>query len=338
MVQFGIFRVEDYCPDAAGILGRLRTLLTKDHISFQLLQTSNPAKPREVALFEAIMKQMKLADGVYRTTFRGRLRDLDAYVNDLLAQRFASETPLDVHDWAASDCLTSAEWAPSLFERFPNSHLQASDLTLFLVEVGLPGGDAFILQQAGEPLQYLRAPFVIRLDPPELKVLVLNRILARQARVKLAWMKARLSIPADWLDSTEIKLTVPPFHLRKLPVIHPDAEALRSRDRRFSIERHSVFAALNLPVDIIRSMNIFNRIYFQPERLTDGTRAVWHSLKPGGLWISGRTWQDHPPAHNVSILEKTRAGFRSIGRFGDGSEIESLALGFNPADDRPLNS
>jgi hypothetical protein len=333
MVQFGIFRVEDYCPDAAGILGRLRTLLTKDHISFQLLQTSNPATPTEVALFEAIMSNMKLAGGVYRTTFRGRLRDLDWYVNDMLAQRYASETPFDVHDWAASDCLTSAEWASSLFERFPNSHFQASDLTLFVLEVGLPAGDAFILQREGEPLQYLRAPFVIQLDPPELKVLVLNRILARQARVKLAAIKATLSIPADWLDSTDVTLTIPPYHLRKLPVIHPDAEALRSRDRRFSIGRHSVFAALNQPVDIIRSMNIFNRVYFPPERLTAGTRAVWHSLKPGGLWISGRTWQDDPPAHNVSILEKTVAGFRLIGRLGDGSEIESLALGLNAGDD-----
>jgi hypothetical protein len=333
MVQFGIFRVEDYCPDAAGILGRLRTLLTKDHISFQLLQTSNPATPTEVALFEAIMSNMKLAGGVYRTTFRGRLRDVDCYVNDLLAQRYASEMPLDVHDWAASDCLTSAEWASSLFERFPNSHFQASDLTLFVLEVGLPAGDAFILQREGEPLQYLRAPFVIQLDPPELKVLVLNRILARQARVKLAAIKATLSIPADWLESTDVTLTIPPYHLRKLPVIHPDAEALRSRDRRFSIGRHSVFAALNQPVDIIRSMNIFNRAYFPPERLTAGTRAVWHSLKLGGLWIGGRTWQDDPPAHNVSILEKTVAGFRLIGRLGDGSEIESLALGLNAGDD-----
>ena len=332
MVRFGIFRMEDYCPEPAGILGRLRHFLTKNHVSLQLLRTSVPATPREVALFEAIMQQMRLASGVYRTTFRGRLRDLDRFVLELLGRRYARQTTFEVHDWAASDCLTSAEWAQSIFELFPNSRLHASDLTLFLVEVGLPSGDAFILEQQGEPLQYLRAPFVIRLNPPEPKVLVVNRILARQARVKLAWMKATLSIPADWLDSSAFTLTVPPFHLRKLPVIHPDAEGLRSRDRRFSIERHSVFAALRQPVDLIRSMNIFNRIYFPAERLTEGARAVWQSLKPGGWWITGRTWQNDPPAHNVSILEKTLVGFRLVGRQGDGSEIESLALELNGLD------
>jgi hypothetical protein len=115
--------------------------------------------------------------------------------------------------------------------------------------------------------------------------------------------------------------------LRKIPVVHPDAEALRSRDPRFSIERHSVFAALQHPVDIIRSMNIFNRTYFPEERLTEGAQAVWRSLEAGGWWIVGRTWQEDPPAHNVSVLEKNAGGFQVIDRYGDGSEIESLALG-----------
>jgi hypothetical protein len=139
-------------------------------------------------------------------------------------------------------------------------------------------------------------------------------------------MQARLSIPADWLDSSAVTLSAPPFDLRKLSVVHPDAEALRSRDPRFSIERHSVFAALRQPVDVIRSMNIFNRTYFPAERLTEGARAVWRSLKPGGWWIVGRTWQEDPPAHHVSVLEKTSGGFQLVERYGDGSEIESLAL------------
>src|ERR1700724_2712326 len=167
MVRFGIFRMEDYSPEPAGILGRLRNFLTKGHVSFQLLRTSVPATPREVALFEATMQQMRLASGVYRTTFRGRLRDLDRFVIEMLGRRYDRQTALEVHDWAASDCLTSAEWAESLFDRFPNAHLRASDLTLFLLEVGLPDGAAFILERDGEPLQYLRRPFVIRLNPPE---------------------------------------------------------------------------------------------------------------------------------------------------------------------------
>jgi hypothetical protein len=192
--------------------------------------------------------------------------------------------------------------------------------------VGLPNGGAFILESDGEPLQYLRPPFVIRLNPPEPKKFVLNRLLSQRARAKLTRMRARLSIPADWLDSSALTLSVPPFHLRKIPVVHPEAEALRSRDPRFSIGRHSVFAALPQPVDLIRSMNIFNRSYFPAERLTEGAQAVWRSLRPGGWWIVGRTWQEDPPAHHVSILEKNLAGFQLLERYGEGSEIEPLAL------------
>jgi hypothetical protein len=326
MLRFGIFRMEDYCPEPAGTLGRLRHFLTKDHVSFQLLRTSVPATPRQVVLFEAIMQQMRLASGVYRTTFRGRLRDLDRFVIELLGKRYDRQAALEVHDWAASDCLTSAEWAESLLQRFPKAHLHASDLTLFLLEVELPRGGAFILERDGEPLQYLRPPFVIRLNPPEPKSLLVNRLLSHQARARLTRMRATLIIPEDWLDSSAVTLTVPPFNLRKISVIHPDAEALQSRDPRFSIERHSVFSALPQPVDIIRSMNIFNRTYFPTERLTEGAQAIWRSLKPSGWWIVGRTWREDPPAHHVSVLEKTPSGFQLVERYGDGSEVESLAL------------
>jgi len=40
----------------------------------------------------------------------------------------------------------------------------------------------------------------------------------------------------------------------------------------------------------------------------------------------GRTWQETPPSHNVSIFEKTEAGFKLACRYGEGSEIESLVL------------
>ena len=142
-------------------------------------------------------------------------------------------------------------------------------------------------------------------------------------------MRAKLSIPADWLDSSAATLSVPPFQLRKISVVHPEAEALRSRDPRFSIGRHSVFAALSQPVDVIRTMNIFNRSYFPAEHLAEGAQAVWRSLRPGGWWIVGRTWQEDPPAHNISILEKNLAGFQLVERYGEGSEIESLVLELN---------
>src|SRR5262249_20781858 len=206
-----------------------------------------------------------------------------------------------------------------------------SDWTLFLLKVSLPGGGAFIVETGGEPLQYLSPPFVIQLNLPEPKYLPVNRLMAVRARARFARMKANLKVPSEWLDSSAETLMAPPYAVQKIPVIHPEAEMLRARDPRFLIVRHSVFQSLTGPVDVIRSMNIFNRGYFSSERLAEGVHAVWRSLKAGGMWIAGRTWREGPPAHHVSLFEKDAAGFRLVERTGEGSEIETLALEFRSA-------
>src|SRR5690348_18185618 len=117
------------------------------------------------------MALMCLHNGVKRTTFRARFATLDPRVNELLAARFPRGTALDVHDWAASDCITSMEWARALLAIFPNAHVTASDAALYVMEISTPDGDVFIAERGGAPLQYIRAPFVIRLSPPEPKAL-----------------------------------------------------------------------------------------------------------------------------------------------------------------------
>ncbi len=330
MAKFGIFRAEDYRPQAVRIAGRLRSFLTKGHISLQLLKTGVPATPQEITVFEQIMREMRLHSGVYRTTRRGRFQDLDPFINALLANRFPIASPLEVHDWAASDGLTSAEWAHSLFDLFPKASLHASDLTLHLLEVRLSAGGVFILEFGGGALQYIRRPFVIQLNPPESRSLLINRLLWHRARVKLARLKSELGPHWDALEkrleSTDDMVSWHDLELQKISLLHPEAKALQKRDPRFSIARHSVFEALPHPVDVIRSMNIFNAAYFAPERLVKGARAVWLSLKPGGYWIVGRSSTDDPPRHDVSVLEKAPRGFSLVERYGRGSEIESLAL------------
>ena len=288
------------------------------------------ASPLKVEAFEAVVLELRLNTGIYRTTFRGRFGSVDPLINRLLADRFQPGTNLQVHDWAASDCLTSAEWAATLFEAFPNATLTASDLTLFLLEIDLKDGTAFVMERGGELLQYISPPFVVDLNPPRPDTRVLARFLARRARERMAEIRPRLHIPAEWLDaneSPETELDLPPFVVRKLSVIHPDAEDLRARNARFRIRSHSVFDPLEEPVDLIRSMNIYNLSYFAPERLLEGARAVWRSLRTGGWWATGRTSSEDPPEGNISILEKTEAGFRLVDRCGTGSEIESLVLG-----------
>jgi hypothetical protein len=325
MYKLGVFRVEDYRPDHSGLIGLLLWKLNRYRISLRLLRTEIPASPKEIAVFEALMQGLRLNSGIYRTTFHGRFRNLDQFVNQVLVERYDSAAALDIHDWAASDCLTSSEWAASVLPLFPNARLEASDFTLFLVEVNY-GKHTVIQERDGQALQYLAPSFLVDLSRPELRPSALARLMMRQARSIIAEVQSRLAIPVTWLDSESDSLSCPPFEVRKLPMIHPEAALFQMRDARFSIARHSAFEVLSKPADVIRSMNFYNLGYFEPPQLVEGAKAVWRSLKPGGVWIVGRTWQEDPPSHNVSIFERRDAGFQLAGRYGDGSEIESLVL------------
>jgi hypothetical protein len=73
-------------------------------------------------------------------------------------------------------------------------------------------------------------------------------------------------------------------------------------------------------------MNILNVTYFDRDRLSLAARNVWHSLKPSGIWIVGRTLEEDPPLHHASVLIRTGEGFRLMERHVEKSEVEDLVL------------
>ena len=326
MLKLGIVRREQYRSTPIGLRERLRAIASRNRISFQLLKTATISDDESRQLFDELMSQICLSGGIKRTTFRGRFLALDRSINRVLSNRFRHDSVLNVHDWAASDCVTSVEWARSLFETFPKARLTASDLNHDLLEVAVRGRGTFITERSGEALQYVWGPFVIRLMPPEPKALIVNYLLYRWVLREAIRIRSRLAALTEALDSSEACAPNGPFQIGKISMIHPDALALQKLDSRFSIVRHSVFEPLAEPADVIRTMNIFNRTSFPPERLIEGARAVHCSLKPGGLWIVGRTSNKALLQHDVSVFEHQASGFRLVERFGGGSEIEDLAL------------
>jgi hypothetical protein len=334
LLKLGLYRLDQYQEPLPGkwsgvLCSFLRLQFSRTtRVSYQLLRTSIPPSQKEVSLFEWTIRQVRLSSGVYRTTWRGRFRLLDDFLNNLLRSRFESSLPLDIHDWAASDCLASSEWYLSLEPLFPNARVTASDLTLFLVEVRLAGGEAYILEPSGEPLQYIRPPFVTRLNPPEPWCLVVNWLLQCWAQRKLRQLRGTWEAPMERLNSEDREdLEEDGFMFRKVPLVHPEVEAFRRSSKAFEICRHSAFDALPRPCHVIRTMNIFHLGYFPREELSKGARAVWKSLLPGGVWIVGRTTCEDPPEYGVSVLVKERNRFRLLHRYGGASEIEELALG-----------
>ena len=295
-----------------------------------LLSESSYPAVEGAAFFNRLMGHVQLSNGVYRTTYPRRFRNLDADVNRILAQYFPSSGPMRIEDWAASTCLTSCEWAEGLFPIFPRLEFVASDRELFLLRIKCRNsGAVFVAESGGCPLQYIRPPMVIRMQPPEPWALPVNR--ACYFRALRFWNRnaPKWPLPAGWLEDpgNEEPLLRDGCEFRKLPLIHPQAVALARTDARFAIRRHSIFDPAPSPCHVIRTMNILNPDYFPPAEVAAGARSIAGSLHPGGIWIVGRTTQEDPPVHRVSIFRKSASGgLEIVERFGGGSEIEAIAL------------
>ena len=72
-------------------------------------------------------------------------------------------------------------------------------------------------------------------------------------------------------------------------------------------------------------MNILNRAYFAEDELISAARAVFDSVRAGGLWIVGRTLEEDFSNHATFLLRR-KDGWQILGRIGNGSDIEQLVL------------
>ena len=54
--------------------------------------------------------------------------------------------------------------------------------------------------------------------------------------------------------------------------------------------------------------------------------CIAQSLRPGGIWIVGRTWE-HDCSNHVSLLRRSDRGWELLERIGTGWEMEPAALG-----------
>src|SRR5207249_3003596 len=113
--------------------------LSRGRVSLQLLDAPAAGDTPAEDVFERMMPHVRLSNGVYKTTFGKRFLNLDPEVNGLLSRHFPAQEPLVVEDWAASTCLTSCEWAKTLFPLFPKIRFAASDVVLVLIEITRPG-------------------------------------------------------------------------------------------------------------------------------------------------------------------------------------------------------
>ncbi|HYU81065.1 MAG TPA: hypothetical protein VEK56_18895 [Vicinamibacterales bacterium] len=322
MLKLGVYRLEQYPQQRGG----LKEWLRRDHIDYRLLRTAIPPSPDEIRVFEGLTREMQLASGVFRTTSSTRFSELNEWLNPILVRQFDGTTRLDVQDWAASDCMASLAWHDRLLAAFPQARLIASDVNLYLIEMQL-GDGSYVLEPGVGVLQFIAPPFVIRLNPPEAPSFIVNRILARRALARLDALQRQHGVDAAAVDFPNGVMEVRRGGLtfRKIPTVHPHAAERARVNRSFRIERHSVFDRAE-PAHIVRTMNILNTGYFDSARIEQAIRSIFETLVPDGIWIVGRTTQEDPLLHHVSVLVRTATGFRVLERYTSKSEIEDLAL------------
>ena len=311
MLRFGIYTEQQYQhagPDRRDLGAQ---------VAYNLLDVGDDPSDERVAMFEDLCFRLRTSNGTFRTSFPRRFVDLDAAASRWMKELFMSGASIRIQDRAASHCLTSHDWAESIFAEYSLAEFEASDLILWLYELSLSSGETYIVEPGGEPLQYIRPPFVLSVRHREPRRYLLNLWLGARARKRFA----RLGLPERWQQSE----SGPDYRVRRLSCVHPRAAALAARDRRFQVRTRSVFEVTAQTCDVLRTMNILNRAYFTEGELTSAANAAFESVRVGGLWIVGRTWEEDFSNHATFFLRREDT-WQVLGRIGNGSEIEQLAL------------
>jgi len=284
-------------------------------ISYKLLEISDGATEKDMEMFECIQFRLRTSNGTFRTTFRNRFRDLDAAVTNLLRSTYRTDAHICVQDRAASHALTSFEWAEQLFQAFPGAELEASDSMLYFWAVSLAAGETYILEPSGKPLQWIKPPFVVSLCQREPLRYPLNHFIA--ARAKRRFRRFRLESRLENLCRAGRD------GANKICCVHPKARSLASGNPRFRIVTRSIFE-YTPGIDVLRTMNILNKSYFSVNQISDGMEAAFRSLKPGGIWIVGRTLE-HDLSNHATVFKKEESAWKVLLRVGTGWELEELA-------------
>lgn len=311
MLRFGIYNEQQYLRAGS----QRRELGTC--VAYTLLDVGVDPSDERISMFEDVCFRLRMSDGTFRTSFPQRFVDLDAAALRWMAELFAPEAALRIQDRAASHCLTSYEWAVRIFAAHFRAEFEASDQFLYLHELTLAGGEKYIVEPSGKPLQYIRPPLVLSACHREPRRYPLNLLLGLWARRRFA----RLALPAGWMRSDGGS----GYRVRQISCVHPRAAALAVRDPRFQLRTRSVFEVTPQSCDVLRTMNVLNRAYFAEEQLETAVNAAFDSVRPGGLWIVGRTWEDDFSNHATFFLRREDA-WQVLGRLRNGSELEDLAL------------
>jgi hypothetical protein len=214
-------------------------------------------------------------------------------------------------------------WAKRIFASFPNARVIASDIMQYFTEAVWRGGESYILEPNGTPIQYTKVPFVVSVAAREPAALPLNALVRTLSRRRLD--NLRLAIArVSWEGVPDYQvLRQGDWTFRQIPLVHPSVLE-EPPDERFSIRQLDAFSPSPVRCDVIRAMNLYQAHAIPIQQIRRGIAAALDSANEGGLFIAGKTAHGKDQRNHVTIFRITHGLPRVIYTLGHGFEFDYL--------------
>jgi len=263
---------------------------------------------------EAILNSFAIANHAFKRTSKDRFTAFDETSTNTLAAIAAIRDSCVVHDLAASDGRTACDFFARLSGVFGSAlEFYASDLCVRVTVLGFSEGHTrVVVDEHGNVLQLLFAPFVLSLAQKESWLYPVNRCL-RAVLMRTAVSRVlRLSRAND-----------PAIERRDIVLVCPQAKRLMQTHANFHFEVYDIFDKAPRHYTVVRAMNILNPGYFDDAALSSAVANVFESLEEGGVFITGSN-EDAGSIVNGTIYRKRGGAFEPICLSGKGSPVDSI--------------
>jgi CheR methyltransferase, SAM binding domain len=312
MFKLGIFKNEQLTPDhLEGFVN------SRKFIALDLYNSLDGLPPPEIdKIQERMLRRFRVHNGVLKCTYARRFDDFDRVTVSAVAAQFPTNRIVRVHDIGVSDGRTSCDLYDHLNRLYGERlDFRASDYAPFLyVLKRTRGTNRLIVDDQQNVLQIVTPPFVFielgwreRIIPYPLNFLIRHLVRVLYARPLLERYKA---------GSPDIQRT-------KIELCGRSCRAYVSKQNNFRFDAYDVFSVSTERFDIIRAMNILNYSYFSEPQLIQAAQNIAHSLKEGGLFITGSN-DEQGTVVNGGIYRETNGRLQRISTSGKGSEIDAL--------------
>ena len=297
----------------------------KRHVSFLLLMDLARRQDTTPEEYDRFVEQVRMPNGVWKRTARGRLAVLDAIVLDLLRERFPAGSALKVLDLAASTGVTSVDFYRTLSSVFSVEFI-ASDLYRDLIAVRpVRWPWVGIFDTSGQPIQYIMPGLVLPAQIEESRVYPINRLLKRLGRTLFlprsrAAIDRSRSLPLAPFESVETD----GYSLTRLPLLSKDCLDILRTNPRFRFEVGNILETLPHRGHVVRAMNILTKDHFPDEQRARAIQNCLDATLPNGLFVIGWSPTPNPKTVEASVYEVRESGLCRLTSTNGGSEIDRI--------------